>query len=166
METEEEITGLVTRVNKVSRDLELTINKTEKEPSPAHIDRIDVVKEFICLNSQMLEAARWKEGKCHRLNRRHQSKADKNTRLSHPIVTYGAESWILKAADRKRIDIFKLFGWRRVVSISWTEKRTSELLVERLDIKEQLTDDSVEKLVVQGKVEVKALHTLSSNLRV
>ena len=31
-----------------------------------------------------------------------------------PVITYGCESWIVKKAERRRIDAFELWCWRRL----------------------------------------------------
>ena len=37
-----------------------------------------------------------------------------------PVVIYGCESWIIKKAVHKRIDVFKLLCWRRLLRVPWT----------------------------------------------
>ena len=32
-----------------------------------------------------------------------------------PVVTYGCESWTIKKAERRRIDAFQLWCWRRLL---------------------------------------------------
>ena len=39
---------------------------------------------------------------------------------------YGCESWIVKKADRWRIDAFKLWCWRRLLRVPWTAKRSNQ----------------------------------------
>ena len=34
-----------------------------------------------------------------------------------PVVTYGCESWTVKKAERRRIDAFELWCWRRFLSV-------------------------------------------------
>ena len=36
------------------------------------------------------------------------------------VVVYGCESWIVKKAERQRIDAFELWCWRRLLRVSWT----------------------------------------------
>ena len=33
-----------------------------------------------------------------------------------PVVMYGCESWTIKKAERRRIDVFELWCWRRLLS--------------------------------------------------
>ena len=41
-----------------------------------------------------------------------------------PVVTYGCESWIIKKAERQRIDAFELWYWRRFLKVPWTARRS------------------------------------------
>src|SRR5574337_207235 len=36
-----------------------------------------------------------------------------------PVVTYGCESWTVKKAERRRIDAFELWCWRRLLRVPW-----------------------------------------------
>ena len=36
-----------------------------------------------------------------------------------PVVMYGCESWTVKKADRRRIDAFELWYWRRLLRVPW-----------------------------------------------
>ena len=40
-----------------------------------------------------------------------------------PVVMYGCESWTVKKAERRRIDAFELWCWRRLLRIPWTARR-------------------------------------------
>ena len=42
-----------------------------------------------------------------------------------PVVMYGCESWTVKKAQRRRIDAFELWGWRRLLRIPWTTRRSN-----------------------------------------
>ena len=37
-----------------------------------------------------------------------------------PVVMYGCECWIIKKPERRRIDAFELWCWRRLLRVSWT----------------------------------------------
>ena len=37
-----------------------------------------------------------------------------------PVVMYGCESWTMKKAERRRIDAFELWCWRRLLRVPWT----------------------------------------------
>ena len=40
-----------------------------------------------------------------------------------PVVMYGCESWTVKKAERRRIDTFELWCWRRLLRVPWTARR-------------------------------------------
>ena len=42
-----------------------------------------------------------------------------------PGVMYGCESWTVKKAERRRIDAFELWCWRRLLRIPWTARRSN-----------------------------------------
>ena len=39
-----------------------------------------------------------------------------------PVVTYGCVSWTIKKAECQRTDAFKLWYWRRLLTVTWTPK--------------------------------------------
>ena len=39
-----------------------------------------------------------------------------------PVVMYGCESWTMKKAERRRIDAFELWCWRRLLRVPWTAR--------------------------------------------
>ena len=43
-----------------------------------------------------------------------------------PVVMYGCESWTIKKAECQRIDVFKLWCWRRVLRVPWTARRSNQ----------------------------------------
>ena len=42
--------------------------------------------------------------------------------MGFPVVMYGYESWTIKKAERRRIDAFELWCWRRLLRVPWTRK--------------------------------------------
>ena len=42
-----------------------------------------------------------------------------------PVVMYGCESWTVKKAERRRIDAFELWCWRRLLRVPWTAGRSN-----------------------------------------
>ena len=42
-----------------------------------------------------------------------------------PVVMYGCESWAVKKAERRRIDAFELWCWRRLLRVPWTARRSN-----------------------------------------
>ena len=43
-----------------------------------------------------------------------------------PVVMYVCESWTVKKAESRRIDAFEVWCWRRLLSVPWTAKRSSQ----------------------------------------
>ena len=43
-----------------------------------------------------------------------------------PVVMYGCESWPVKKAERRRIDAFELWCWRRLLRVPWTARRSNQ----------------------------------------
>ena len=46
-----------------------------------------------------------------------------------PVVMYGCESWTVKKAERRRIDAFDLWCWRRLLSVPWTARRSNQSIL-------------------------------------
>ena len=42
-----------------------------------------------------------------------------------PVVMYGYESWTVKKAERRKIDAFELWCWRRLLRVPWAARSTS-----------------------------------------
>ena len=42
-----------------------------------------------------------------------------------PVVMYGCESWTIKRAERRKIDAFQLWCWRRLLRDPWTARRSN-----------------------------------------
>ena len=87
-----------------------------------------------------------------------------------PVVMYGCESWTVKKAERRRIDAFELWCWRRLLRVSWTARRSNQSILkesspgcslEGLMLKLKLRyfghlmrrADSFEKTLMLGKIE-------------
>ena len=47
-----------------------------------------------------------------------------------PVVMYGCESWIIKKAERRRIDAFELWCWRSLLRVPWTARSNQSILKE------------------------------------
>ena len=47
-----------------------------------------------------------------------------------PVVMYGCESWTVKKAERRRIDPFELWCWRRLLRVPWTARRSKPSILE------------------------------------
>ena len=46
-----------------------------------------------------------------------------------PLVTYGCESWTVKKAECRRTDAFELWGWRRLLRVPWTARRSNQFIL-------------------------------------
>ena len=42
---------------------------------------------------------------------------------------YGCESWTVKKAERRRIDAFELWCWRRLLKVPWTARRSNQSIL-------------------------------------
>ena len=49
-----------------------------------------------------------------------------------PVVMYGCKSWTIKKAERRRIDGFKLWCWRRLLRIPWTARRSNQSILKEI----------------------------------
>ena len=87
-----------------------------------------------------------------------------------PVVMYGFESWTIKKAERRRIEAFELWCWRRLLRVPWTARRSNQSILkeispecswEGLMLKLKLQyfgylirrADSFEKTLMLGKIE-------------
>ena len=50
-----------------------------------------------------------------------------------PVVMYGCESWTVKKAERRRIDAFELFCWRRLLRVPWTARRSNQSILKEIN---------------------------------
>ena len=51
-----------------------------------------------------------------------------------PVVMYGCESWTVKKAERRRIDAFEPWCWRRLLSIPWTARRSNQSILKEISL--------------------------------
>ena len=87
-----------------------------------------------------------------------------------PVVMYGCESWTIKKAECQKIDAFKLRGWRKLLRVSWTARRSNQSILEEISPECSLEGlmrklklqyfshlmwraDSLEKILMLGKIE-------------
>jgi len=86
-----------------------------------------------------------------------------------PVVMYGHESWTIKV-ERRRIDAFELWCWRRLLRVSWTARRSNQSILKEISPAYSLEGlmlklklqyfghmiwraDSLEKTLMLGKIE-------------
>ena len=65
-----------------------------------------------------------------------------------PVVMYGCESWTIKKAERRRIDAFELWCWRRLLRVPWTARRFNQSI-----LKETSPGCSLEGLMLKLKLQ-------------
>ena len=87
-----------------------------------------------------------------------------------PVVMYGWESWTIKKAERRRIDAFELWYWRRLLRVPWTARRSNQCILKKISPEYSLEGlmlklklqyfghlmrraDSFEKTLMLGKTE-------------
>ena len=61
---------------------------------------------------------------------------------------YGCESWTMKKAERRRIDAFELWCWRRLLRVPWTARRSNQSI-----LKEISPDISLEGMMLKLKLQ-------------
>ena len=87
-----------------------------------------------------------------------------------PVVMYGCESWTIEKAERRRIDAFELWCWRRLLRVPWTARRSNQSILKEINPEYSLEglmlklklqyfghlmqrNDSLEKTLMLGKIE-------------
>ena len=50
-----------------------------------------------------------------------------------PVVMYGCESWTVKKAERRTIDAFELWCWRRLLRVPWTARRSNQSILKEIN---------------------------------
>lgn len=91
--------------------------------------------------------------------------------LIFAIFLYGSETWTIRIAERRRIDAFEMWCWRKMLRVSWTENRTNNSILQQLGIKTRLSaicsqrilqffghvarrgGENLERLMISGNVE-------------
>ena len=87
-----------------------------------------------------------------------------------PVVMYDCDSWTVKKADLGRIDVFKLWSWKRLLKVPWTARRSNQSILRGINPEYSLeglmlelklryfghlmrTADSLENSLMLGKIE-------------
>ena len=87
-----------------------------------------------------------------------------------PVVIYGCESWAIKKTECRRIDAFKLWYCRRLLRALWTERRSNQSILRKINPEYSLEGlmlklklqyfghlmqraESLEKTLMLGKIE-------------
>ena len=64
-----------------------------------------------------------------------------------PVVMYGCESWTVKKVERRRMDAFELWCWRRLLRVPWTARSSNQSI-----LKEISPEHSLEGLMLKLKL--------------
>ena len=64
------------------------------------------------------------------------------------VVMYGCESWTVKKAERRRIDAFELWCWRRLLRVPWAARRSNQSI-----LKEIIPGISLEGMMLKLKLQ-------------
>ena len=87
-----------------------------------------------------------------------------------PVVMYVCENWTIKKAERRRVDAFELWCWKRHLRVPWTARRSNQSILKEINPEYSLKGlmlklklqyfghlrgraDSLEKTLVLGKIE-------------
>ena len=87
-----------------------------------------------------------------------------------PVVMYGYESWTIKKAEHQRIHAFEMWGWRRLLRVPWTARRSKRSILKEISLEYSSEGlmlklklqyfchliqrtDSLEKTLILGKTE-------------
>ena len=87
-----------------------------------------------------------------------------------PVVMYGCESWTIKKAEHQRIDAFELWGWRRLLRVPCTARKSNQSILKEISLEYALEGlmlklkfqyfghlmqraDSFQKTLLLGKIE-------------
>ena len=52
--------------------------------------------------------------------------------LVKAVVMYGCESWTTKKAERRRMDAFEVWCWRRLLSVPWTARKSNQSILKEI----------------------------------
>ena len=87
-----------------------------------------------------------------------------------PVVVFGYECWTVKKAERRRLDSFELWCWRRRLRVPWTARRSNQSILKEISPEYSLEGlmlklmlqsfghlmrktDSLKKTLILGKIE-------------
>ena len=65
-----------------------------------------------------------------------------------PVVIYGCEGWTVNKAERRRIDAFELWCWRRLLRFPWTSRRSNQSILKKIS-----PEISVEGMMLKLKLQ-------------
>ena len=72
-----------------------------------------------------------------------------------PVVMYGYESWTIKKAERRGIDAFELWCWRRHLRVPRTERRSNQSILKEISSEYYKSTDSEAETPVIWPLDIK-----------
>ena len=157
VESEEELKNLLMKVKEESEKvgLKLNVHKTKvMAPGPISSweingETVETVSGFIFLGSKITAVGDCSHEikRCLLLGRKVMTNLDsilksKDTTLPtnihlvkamvFPVVMYGCESWNVKKPERRWIDAFELWCWRRLLRVPWTARRSNQSILREI----------------------------------
>ena len=128
-------------------------------------EKMETVKNFICLGSKITVVGDYSHEIKRRLLLGRKAITNRDSILKSrdiipstkvhlvkamvfPVVMYGCESWTIKKAEHRRIYAFELWGWRRLLRIPWTARRSNQSI-----LKETNPEYSMEVLMLKLKLQ-------------
>ena len=61
------------------------------------------------------------------------NKGPSSKAMVFPVVMYGCEGQTVKKAERRRIDAFELWCWRRLLRVPWTARRSNQSILKEIN---------------------------------
>ena len=93
-----------------------------------------VTETMILKDACSLEGKLWQPRQLIKKKRHHFATNDCMVKaMVFPVVMCGCESWTIKKAEHWRIGALELSGWRRILRVSWTARRSSQLILKEIN---------------------------------
>ena len=158
-ESEEELKSFLMKVKEESEKVGLKLNIQETKIMASgpitswQIDgkTVERVADFIFLGSKITADGDCSHEikRCFLLGRKVMTNLDSILKISDialptkvrlvkamvfPVVMYGCETWTVKKAERRRIDAFELWHWRRLLRVPWTAGKSNQSILEEMSL--------------------------------
>ena len=53
--------------------------------------------------------------------------------MAFPVVMYISEGWTIKKTEHQRLDAFKLWSWKRFLTVPWTARRSNQSILKEIN---------------------------------
>ena len=149
-ESEEELKSLLMKVKEETEKVGLKLTKfMASGPITSWEIDVETVSEFILGGSKIMAGGDCSHEikRCLLLGRKVMTNLDsifksRDITLStkvrlvkamvFPVVMYGCESWTVKKAERRRIDAFELWCWRKLLRVPWISRRSNQSILKEI----------------------------------